>query len=666
MVRSLRNIRPKKKRLFLIAAAMAIIFVILFGVFIVQKIITSPDIPFLFSEKGAEWIRFREPIKLKAQAPQTLVNIFRTRFHVIEVPNKTVLTFRSMKCATVSLDNKIIYKYNPKKCLKMWKNTFQIDLGPSLNQGSHELRIEVINQNGYPALIAYSKSLKLFSGEHWEGSCDGKTWTQALSASRMKLSSLSRKFQRTDRAFFSKLYIFLPVFIMVFSCSLLCLQQKDRYSWLKYITPTAGGIRWILIGSWVILAINNIGKIPVYIGMDISEHLKYILYVAENWRIPLPSEGWQMFEAPFFYIISAVIYNFFLNSFSLGTIIQGLRIVPLICGAGQIEICYRALRYVYPKRQDLQVIGTVIGGLIPINLYMSQTIGTEPMAGFFSGVVVVLALRLLYSSSMESRDAFLLIGFFLGLSILTKVTAILLIPPLVFLMTYTFFTKDISSERLAPIIFKRTIIVFGTAFIVSGWYYINNWIEMGQFFIAGWDPSRNINWWQHPGYRTLGQFLTFGKSLFYPIYSSVLGIWDSLYSTLWMDGFLSGMDRYSHRPPWNYGFLLSSAWLSILPSALILFGILTVLRKPAWVFWQGLFFAAFCTIVYVSAICYLFLTIPIYSVGKASYTLGIIPCYAVLSAGGFEMLTRRKLARAIINGIIACWAVGVYAAYFVF
>ena len=295
-----------------------------------------------------------------------------------------------------------------------------------------------------------------------------------------------------------------------------------------------------------------------------------------------------------------------------------------------------------------------------------KIIGTEPMAGFFSGVVVVLTLRLLYSSSIESKDIFLLIGFFLGLSILTKVTAILLIPPLVFFMMYTFFTKDISSERRVPIIFKRTIIVFGTAFIVSGWYYMNNWIEMGQFFIAGWDPSRNINWWQHPGYRTLGQFLTFGKSLFYPIYSSVLGIWDSLYSTLWMDGFLSGMDRFSHRPPWNYGFLLSSAWLSILPSALILFGILTVLRKPAWVFWQGLFFAAFCTIVYVSAICYLFLTIPIYSVGKASYTLGIIPCYAVLSAGGFEMLTRTKLARAIINGIIACWAVGVYAAYFVF
>ena len=194
----------------------------------------------------------------------------------------------------------------------MWKNTLQVDLTPLLGQGSHELRIEVENQNGYPALIAYCKSLKLFSGEDWEASRDGKIWTQALSAGRMKLSPISRKFQRADRAFFSKLYVFLPVFIMVFICSLLY-HQKDRHVWMNYITPSSRGIRWILIGSWVILAINNIGKIPMYIGMDVGGHLKYILYVAENWRIPLPSEGWQMFEAPFFYIISAAIYKFCLN-----------------------------------------------------------------------------------------------------------------------------------------------------------------------------------------------------------------------------------------------------------------------------------------------------------------------------------------------------------------
>ncbi|HID29625.1 MAG TPA: hypothetical protein EYP19_06415 [Desulfobacterales bacterium] len=210
---------------------------------------------------------------------------------------------------------------------------------------------------------------------------------------------------------------------------------------------------------------------------------------------------------------------------------------------------------------------------------------------------------------------------------------------------------------------QRIALVLGVASLVAGWYYWRNWTQMGQFFIGGWDPSRGIVWWQDPGFRTLRQFFSFGESLFYPIYSAIAGVWDSLYSTLWMDGFLSGQDPHYEGPPWNYGFLLSSAWLSLLPSTAILLGIGVALFKPTRT--QGALFSVSCIFVYVAAILYLFLTVPIYTTAKATYTLGLIPCYAVLSAGGFEILTARPLLRAIVYGIVACWAVDVYLAYFI-
>lgn len=43
----------------------------------------------------------------------------------------------------------------------------------------------------------------------------------------------------------------------------------------------------------------------------------------------------------------------------------------------------------------------------------------------------------------------------------------------------------------------------------------------------------------------------------------------------------------------------------------------------------------------------------------------VIPCYAVLSAEGFDILTRGTLIRAVTYGIVTCWAVNVYLAYFV-
>ena len=134
---------------------------------------------------------------------------------------------------------------------------------------------------------------------------------------------------------------------------------------------------------------------------------------------------------------------------------------------------------------------------------------------------------------------------------------------------------------------------------------------------------------------------------------------------MWMDGFLSGVIAFSVRPPWNYGFLLSSAWLSLLPSTAILVGILAALKNPSVALRQGSLFAASCVVIYVTAILYMYLILPIYSIGKASYTLGLIPCFSVLYSSGFEMIARRPFVRAFLSGIMICWALSVYCAYFI-
>jgi hypothetical protein len=171
--------------------------------------------------------------------------------------------------------------------------------------------------------------------------------------------------------------------------------------------------------------------------------------------------------------------------------------------------------------------------------------------------------------------------------------------------------------------------------------------------------------WQDPGYRTLKQFISFGESVFNPVYSGVMGIWDSLYSTMWADGFLSGIGLYSSAPPWNYTFMAAGMWWSLLPAAMILTGLLSVMANPAASLRQGSLFAASCVVVYFSAIFYLFLVVPIYSIGKATYTLGLIPCYAVLCAGGFDRLLRGPLARAALHGFLACWAFNAYFTFWV-
>jgi len=664
VLHSIKEYNLTHRQYFIASIIISAVLLLALGVLAVRKIYTDPNIVFLASKNKACWIRFPAPPRLYALKYQKVTATYRTRFSVKNVPDKALLNFRAMKRASVWLDNQLIYKVASP--LDEWKKLRQVDLAPFLKPGIHELHISVINKNGHPMLLAYCNALRLFTGEAWECSIDGKHWEKALSADHMLPVPISRKFQRVDKAFLSHMDIFLLLFFIVFALTLLANRQNKAYISSR-LRPTASTIRWVLLGAWSLLAANNIFRLPLYTGMDFNAHMEYIMYIANKMRIPLATEGWQMFEPPLFYIIEAIIYKAVHNIFSIESTYRILRIIPLMCGAAQIELSYRALKYVFPKREDLQAIGTIIGGLLPMNIYMSQVVGTEPLEGFLTAIVVVLSMKIITSPSKQSTQFFIITGLFLGLALLAKVSSVLIILPAALFISWALFKDNQptqGTQETIKLIIKLVGIMIGIAFLVSSWYYLRNYLELGHFFIGGWDPRKGFTWWQNPGYRTFKQFISFGEALLYPVYS-ISSIWNSLYSTMWLDGFLSGMLEGNFIPPWNFGFMLSDAWLSLLPSVAIILGILIAFKKSNKDSRPALLFSATCIFIYISATIYLYLCIPVYSIGKSKYTLGLIPCFAVLGAAGFQVITRKTLLRAATYGLLACWAIYSYAGFLV-
>ncbi|MFC1798183.1 hypothetical protein ACFLZL_00030 [Thermodesulfobacteriota bacterium] len=417
---------------------------------------------------------------------------------------------------------------------------------------------------------------------------------------------------------------------------------------------------------WLILAANNIGKLPLDLGFDATPHLDYIRYIAEEGRIPYATEGWEMFNPPFYYIITALFYKVLALFFSTETAVRLLRIISLFCGAAQIEISYRLLSLAYRDRKDLQILGIVIGGLLPMNIYISQVPGNEPLTALLSGVVILLTFKWLLKPSDVQKNGMLMIGLVAGVAVLTKVTAIILIPVVIVFVIYRTMEGSASLPNRLMSAVRRFGLVSGIIVGVAGWYYIRNFMEMGHFFaVGGWDVTGEIEWWQEPGFRTFSQLASFGNALVYPIYSGLAGLWDSFYSTLWMDGLLSGKIIYKGRPPWNYAFMLASAWLSFPLTLAMIIGVFKSIAKPAGPQQKGFLFLFACFLGYGAAFFYLYLTLPVYSAGKATYLLGIAPCLVLFCVEGFEILIRTRVLRAAVNGLIACWAIASYLAYFV-
>lgn len=365
---------------------------------------------------------------------------------------------------------------------------------------------------------------------------------------------------------------------------------------------------------------------------------------------------------PLYYLLSAILYEILLYFISINYVEILLRLIPLICGALQIELCWKALKYAFPEQNDLKIIGIIIGGLLPMNTYISQVIGNEPLVGILSSLAIIMVIRWLQVFPHRPNQSFAILGLILGLAMLTKLTVFPLFVPVLIAVAYmSIKDRDDEKKSYIPAV-KNIVIVLGCAFLVSGWFFIRNWLYLDTLIV---NKSCNVEWWQEPGYRTIEQFYIFGKSILYPIYANAIGFYDSLYSTFWLDGSLSGITSYKYRPPWNYNFLLAGAGFAILPSFAILLGLIASFKNPLAQERRIIFFSSLCVLIYIASLFYRFFNIPMYSVAKATYMISILPCFAILCAAGFKILTKNLFIKSFCYGLIACWAVAAYSAYFV-
>jgi hypothetical protein len=621
----------------------------------------DPEVSFLISEAGAQWIQLDTDFRAQGHPPRSEIAYLRRRFDTETKIEEAWLTLRAMKRAAVVLDGEPLPQTADEA--DTWKRPRRVRVPFPLEPGTHELVLRVSNWGGPAAALAYSDELDLRTGPDWEASRDGKDWTPARPVSRAKPTEISRRFRGPAAALRQVLPWLLPVFAVAFAWTFWSNRGADGPRRLPVTHPRPHQVRWALLSSWTVLAANNMLAIPHYVGFDAVEHFNYIRFVATNRSFPLATQGWQMFQTPLYYAISAPINALFAESMSPPTLAKIQRIVPMLCGLVQIEILYRAARIVFPAKPGLQIVATVTGSLLPMRIYMCQVIGNEPLAGCLTSLVILMSLSLLTDQTGKRGKLFIAgLGAAWGLAILSKVTPLILAPLLLIAIAVHGRTIGDSTVRLV----EKAALLFGACLATAGWFFVRNWVHLGKpLILHTGDSVSKFAWSQDPGYRTWSQLASFGESLRHPVYSGAVGLWDSLYSTLWLDGFLSGMAVFRVRPPWNDDFMLAGAWLGLIPTALFLLGLGAPLRKRLDASRAALLFSSGCLAIYLAAILDLWVRLPVYSVAKASYTLGLAPCYGLLIAAGAEAFLRGRLARSLTAALISCWAVAAYSAYFV-
>ena len=146
---------------------------------------------------------------------------------------------------------------------------------------------------------------------------------------------------------------------------------------------------------------------------------------------------------------------------------RGMRVASILLGVMSLLLIYAASRLLFPDDPILTAVATGIAALLPTHIAITSTVNNDVLLECcFSATLLLLVQCLLRGLSLWRAGW---IGFVLGIALLTKATAILLIP--VIAVGLIFLKR--SGESWANVL-KGAALIGIWALLLSGWWFVRN------------------------------------------------------------------------------------------------------------------------------------------------------------------------------------------------
>jgi 4-amino-4-deoxy-L-arabinose transferase-like glycosyltransferase len=385
-------------------------------------------------------------------------------------------------------------------------------------------------------------------------------------------------------------------------------------------------------------------------GFDSPFHLEYTRYLQKHVSLPMPHDGWEFYQPPLFYMISAftnILFNYNIIS---------LKLLPFACGLGTVIAIYKLTKKLFPDCTSKVTFAVLFAGSLPMNIYISAYYTNENLTSFLLNLTIMLSLIILNEEQVKLVQV-LSLSFVMGFALLTKYTAL----PIYFIV-FIFIALKLFSQKNVP---YRNSIYYLFLFIlipvtISGWFYFRNYLNYGNFLASHPDFRQYFSYWQYPGFHTLNYFMVFGEVFIKPIHAGVYSFWDSLYSTLFGDGSLGGVTGRPHTF-WNYKYMISTYLIAFPVLFILLIGFLkslicAFLIKDNSKQFQHLFLVFLVCIAGI-ILFYKALIFGDYSSAKSFYCLFLITPLSIFFAQGMEQIYWKPLKgiMMILRTIISGW-----------
>jgi len=359
------------------------------------------------------------------------------------------------------------------------------------------------------------------------------------------------------------------------------------------------------------LQIHNLLTFPITRGFDATGHIAYINFLKIAKRVPLPNEGWEMWQPPLYYLLS----SFFPTLQSIRFLHGFLWIILFLTGFVFLD------KFIKNKAVTLLALLTIV--TLPVVIYSTPALSNE----FFSGVMISLTL-VYYCLTKESETlkTKLILGLLLSASILSKATAWVLVAAILI----DVFIK--SKKSVAQTVQKLAVPLL-VMIVIGGWFYIRNIVLFGNPLIASVDfPQYAFS--QPPGYRDLKFFTDLSAFLKFDLFHAhFYSLWAGTYFSWFYDGHnvIIPVQPFS-----KAGVLLIIMSLPL--TALFLIGLIREWRSPK----KNLILIVYPLLLFLSYVLYNF-KLPFYSTVKATFIISAVIPFGYFLARGMELYRKYLL-----------------------
>jgi hypothetical protein len=259
---------------------------------------------------------------------------------------------------------------------------------------------------------------------------------------------------------------------------------KDRAAERRDLPRRAMRVMVIL---YLFIAGSYASTIPLGKGPDETAHVRYIESLAQDHHLPVfdpahPDPNYEFHQPPLYYLLCLPVYNL---SHGGDSGQQAVRFFTLLLSLPLIYLTFALGRRLAPDDPWVGVAAASVVAFLPMQLSIATTIGNDALTEVLAAGLLLLLISYVTAAARHrsgeaqappSANAMVSAGVLMGLAMLTKSIAVLLLP--VAWLAALFAARGPDGYRWRPML-VRAALATGVALIICGWWLVRNQMLYG-------------------------------------------------------------------------------------------------------------------------------------------------------------------------------------------